>query len=88
MSHVVCHVSAVMCHVSHVMCQCHMELLLLLLFLIVFFLLYFFFVIDKLVELAGGGSVMNGLTPSIFFYWRGMENSSQRGSFLNCGNKN
>ena len=52
MSHVTCHVSHVTCHVSHV--TCHMSLF------------YFLFFSDKVVELIGGGSVINGATPSSF----------------------
>ena len=53
MSRVTCHVSRVMCHVSRV--TCHMSH--------VFFFVFF----DKLVELIGGGSVINGATPSSLF---------------------
>ena len=56
MSHVTYDMSCVMCQVSGVTCQvlrvrCHMS----------FFLLLLFF--DKVVELVGGGSVINGAYP-------------------------
>ena len=47
--------SCVMCHVSHVMCH------------YVFFVLFFsLFFTDIVVTLVGGGSVVNGATPSSF----------------------
>ena len=61
MSHIMCHMSYVTCHVSHVMCHtscvtCHVSHV----FSIIIFL-------DKVLELVGGGSVINGaLTPSSF----------------------
>ena len=63
MSHVTCHMSRGTCHVSHVTCHmsrvtCHFFLLLL--------LLSFSFFLDKVLELIGGGSVINGATPSSF----------------------
>ena len=48
-----CHVSRVTCHVSRV--TCHVSRV-----------RFFFFFFDKVVELIGGGSVINGATPSSF----------------------
>ena len=60
MSRVMCHVSCVTCHMSRVTCHvshvtCHMS-----------HLFIFFFFPDKVVELIGGRSVINGATPSSF----------------------
>ena len=54
MSHVMCQLSRVRCHVSGVTCN--------------HFFLFFFssFFIDKVLELVGGGSVINGANPSSF----------------------
>ena len=52
MSHFMCHVSCVTCHVSHV--TCHMSHVLFLCF-------------EKVVELAGGGYVINGAYHVYFF---------------------
>ena len=57
MSRVTCHMSRVTCHMSRVMCH--------FLFFIFFYLIFF---PDKVVELIGGGSVINGATPSSFPY--------------------
>ena len=54
-SHVTCHMSRVTCHVSHVTCQ------------VSHFIFIFFFFSDKVVEHIGGGSVINGASPSSFF---------------------
>ena len=53
MSRVPCHVSRVTCHMSHV--TCHMSC-------VTFYLFFLFF--EKVVKLIGGGSVINGATPS------------------------
>ena len=53
MSRVTCHVSRVTCHMSRVI-----------LFFFFYFIYLFFFFLDKVVELIGGGSVINGATPS------------------------
>ena len=53
-SHVTCHVSRVTYRMSHV--TCHMSR-------VTFFFLFFS---DQLVKLIGGGSVINGATPSSF----------------------
>ena len=55
---VTCHVSPVMCHMSHVTCHLsHVKI----------FFFYIFFnplnIFDKVVELVGGGSVINGAYP-------------------------
>ena len=52
MSHVRCHVSRVTCHVSYVMC--HMSRV----------RCNFLFFFEKEVKLVGGGSFINGATPS------------------------
>ena len=53
MSHVPCHVSRVTCQVSCV---------------IIFLSCFFFFSLDKVGELVGEGSVINGATPSSLIY--------------------
>ena len=68
-SRVMCHVSCVMCHVSHV--TCHMSKYY---FLTFFYLkkIYGFSLylkkLDKVVELVGGESVINGAYPVKFYY--------------------
>ena len=56
-----CYVSCVMCHVSRVMCHLsHVKIYF-------FYILYIFFYplkkMDRVVELVGGGSVINGAYP-------------------------
>ena len=64
MSHVMCHVLRVTCHVSHV--TCHLSPVTCQIFFYFYILLIFFFFFftlkkfDKVVELIGGGSVING----------------------------
>ena len=53
MSCVTCHMSRVTCHMSRVT------------YIYIFFYFLFFF-LYKLVELVGGGSVINGATPSSY----------------------
>ena len=54
-SRVTCHVSHVTCHMSHVTCQVsHVTI----------YLFYVFIFLE--VKLVGGGSVINGATPSSF----------------------
>ena len=50
-----CHMSGVTRHMSGVMCQ---------VFRVIFLILIFFF--DKVLELVGGGSVINGAYPDYF----------------------
>ena len=71
MSLVMCHMSRVMCHVSCVMCHvsrvtCHMSKKKLYFNFLIFFLLLFLKKLDKVVELVGGGSVINGAYPVQF----------------------
>ena len=54
-SRVTCHVSDVMCHVSGVTCQVSGVSCFFCFFVVVF--------LDKVVELVGGGSVINGAYP-------------------------
>ena len=78
MSRFMCHVSCVMCHVSHVTCHmshvtCHLSRLT---FHMIFFILFcsekkiekksHLNIFDKMVELVGGGSVINGAYPVLF----------------------
>ena len=53
MSYVTCHGSHVTCHVSHVMCNVSCVII------------YIFF-LHKVLELVGGGSVINGAYPVLF----------------------
>ena len=63
MSRVTCHVSRVTCHVSHVTCQKKK------IYILIKKKLFFFYLkkMDKVVELVGGGSVINGAYPVQFY---------------------
>ena len=75
---VMCHVSRVMCHMTRVTCHvsrvvCHMSKKNLLHFFIKKKLKikknYLQKILDIVVELVGGGSVINGAYPSSFLYY-------------------
>ena len=70
MSLVMCHMSCVLCHLSCVTCRLsHVKI-----FVLKFFILFFLSIkkVDKVVELVGGGSVINGAYPSSLD-WNGFE---------------
>ena len=70
MSHITCHVSPVTCHLSHVNKK-------------IYILFLSFKKIDKVVEIVGGGSVINGAYPVSFDSILPVERTTQRKWFQN-----